>query len=129
MTESLKKNKTLKVAAYCLFTAATFWLFTAMSKDYSTTFYFPVHYNLPDTLTASTSKQDIEIAVLGPGWNILARELGVQVDPLEIQVSLAGQYAIKTNKYNAYIRKQLPGLILQDVNTDILELTVIQSND
>ena len=126
MTQSLQKNKTIKVAAYCILTAATFWLFTAMSKDYSTTFYFPVEYNLPDSLKIKEQHQNIEIAVLGPGWNILARELGVQVDPLSIKLTISGQYNIKTNKYNAYIRKQLPGLILQDVNTDLIELNVIQ---
>ena len=129
MTESLQKNKTLKVAAYCILTAATFWLFTAMGKDYSTTFYFPVTYKVPDSLKLQSEHQDIEIAVLGPGWNILARELGVQLEPLEIQVSLEGNYSIKTNKYKAYIRKQLPGLILHDVNTETLELTATKKND
>ena len=63
MTNPFKKNKRLKVAVYCVFAAATFWFFNAMSSGYTTEIDFPVRYDVQENQELVMSENKILISI------------------------------------------------------------------
>jgi hypothetical protein len=129
MPFKVKNRKKLKVAVYCLLTAATFWFFNTMGNRYVTDVHFPVKYKHPDSLTVEQSVDYIIVSVSGTGWNILNNQLGFKIDPVEITLKESGRYEIKTVEYTTFIRSQLDGIEMKQIITEQLDCKLIKTND
>ena len=129
MPFKVKNRKKLKVAVYCLLTAATFWFFNTMGNRYVTDVHFPVHYVHADNLIVEQSIDYIIVSVSGTGWNILNNQLGFKINPVEIILKESGRYEIKTVGYSTFIRSELDGLEMKQIITEQLYCKVIKTND
>ena len=129
MPLQVKNRKQLKVAVYCLLTAATFWFFNAMGNRYVTDVYFPVYYELPNDLALQKSTDDIVVSVSGTGWNIINSQLGFRLEPVEVKLQEQGRYEIKTVGYTTFIRSELAGLEIKQIITEQLDCQVNKAND
>jgi hypothetical protein len=129
MSLQVKNRKKLKVAVYCLMTAATFWFFNEMGNRFSTDVHFPVRYELSEGLVLEESTDYIFVSVSGTGWRILNNQLGFKIDPVRIRLAEPGRYEIKTIDYAAFIRSELDGIEMKQVFTENLSCVVKQEND
>ncbi len=127
MTNPFKKNRRLRVAVYCIITAATFWFFNAMSNRYTTEIDFPVRYEVQNNQELTSSENQILISIYGSGWNIVGNQLGFKVAPLKIKLENDGEYHISTKKYTGDIRNGLVGVELREIITSELICSVQKS--
>lgn len=74
--------------ALCFITAAIFWLFNALNKEYSTNIRFPLHFEFDQNqfAPARTLPQTILINVNGSGWDLFRKYFGVKVPMLTINL-------------------------------------------
>ncbi len=125
MTNPFRNKKKLKVAVYCILTAATFWFFNAMSNRYTTEINFPVEYVITSESGNIVSTDEyIVVSIYGSGWNIVGNQLGFKVVPLEISLEDIGDYHISTKKYTGQIRDGLVGVELKEIITSELVCVV-----
>ena len=129
MPLQVRNRKQLKVAVYCLMTAATFWFFNAMGNRYSTDVHFPVEYKLADGLSIDQNTDFIVVSVSGTGWNIISNQLGFKIDPVGINIIEEGRYEIATIDYTSFIRAQLDGIEMNQIITEKLMCSVRKEND
>lgn len=129
MPLQVKNRKQLKVAVYCLLTAATFWFFNAMGNRYVTDVYFPVQYEVAEGLVLDESTDDIIVSVSGTGWNIINNQIGFRLEPVEIRLDEEGRYEIKTVRYITFIRSELDGLEMKQIITEQLGCQVSKVDD
>lgn len=129
MPLQVKNRKQLKVAVYCLLTAATFWFFNAMGNRYVTDVYFPVQYEVTEGFVLDESTDDIIVSVSGTGWNIINNQIGFRLEPVEIRLDEEGRYEIKTVRYITFIRSELDGLEMKQIITEQLDCQVSKVDD
>lgn len=129
MPLKIKNRKKLKVAVYCLLTAATFWFFNEMGNRFSTDVHFPVKYELSEGLLLEQATEYIFVSVSGTGWSILNNQLGFKIEPVVISLVKPGKYEIKTIDYAAFIRSELDGIEMKQIFTEMLSCVVKQEND
>jgi hypothetical protein len=67
-------------------TAAIFWFFNALNKDYDTTIGYPVdwQFDAEEYIVIDELPERIRINVNGLGWNLLRASLGFKVKPVTI---------------------------------------------
>ena len=96
-----QKPDNLKVVVYCLLTAATFWLFSALNKEYDASVRYPINWLLDEQkfIIVEDLPKDIQINVSGLGWNLLRANSGFGLQPLKLSLneptannSLPGSY-------------------------------------
>lgn len=129
MPLQVKNRKQLKVAVYCLLTAATFWFFNTMGNRYVTDVYFPVQYEVTEGFVLDESTDDIIVSVSGTGWNIINNQIGFRLEPVEIRLDEEGRYEIKTAGYITFIRSELDGLEMKQIITEQLDCQVSKVDD
>ena len=107
----VKKPENLRVVFLAVATAAIFWFFNALNKDYDATVGYPVNwefdaeqYIVVDELPAS-----IRVNVKGLGWTLLRVSLGLKVTPINIALS------------NPALNKKIAGTSLTNRVDDNLE--------
>lgn len=88
--EKSKKTTMLRIKisniVVCLSIASVFWVFNALSHDYSAVVKYPVRLIInPDKYISNGSlTKDISVAVSGYGWSILTHSFGFRNQPLLI---------------------------------------------
>ncbi len=96
-----QKPDNLKVVVYCLLTAATFWFFSALNKEYDASVRYPVVWNFDQDkfIVVEELPENIQINVSGLGWNLLRVNSGFGLQPLNLRLtdptanhSLPGNY-------------------------------------
>jgi len=96
-----KKPDNLKVVAYCILTAATFWFFSALNKEYDASVKYPVEwvFDKESFIVVKELPENIQINVSGLGWNLLRANSGFRLPPLNLKLtdpttnhSLPGSY-------------------------------------
>ncbi len=96
-----KRPDNLKVVAYCILTAATFWFFSALNKTYDASVKYPVEWNFnhDEFIVIEELPEYIQINVSGLGWNLLRANSGVGLEALKLNLteptanhSLPGSY-------------------------------------
>ncbi len=96
-----KRPDNLKVVAYCIITAATFWFFSALNKEYDASVKYPVEWNFnrDEFIIIEELPEYIQINVSGLGWNLLRANSGVGLEALNLNLteptanhSLPGSY-------------------------------------
>lgn len=79
-----QKPDNLKVVVYCILTAATFWFFSALNKEYDTSVKYPVEWSFDNDayIIIEELPDDIQMNVSGLGWNLLRANSGIGLTPL-----------------------------------------------
>jgi hypothetical protein len=92
-------------------TAAIFWFFNALNKDYDTTIGYPVdwQFDSEEYIIIDELPERIRINVNGLGWNLLRASLGFKVKPVSIILS------------NPATNKKIAGISLTNRVDDELE--------
>jgi hypothetical protein len=81
-----RKRTRIITFSVCLLTAFVFWIFNALSNDYTTEINYPVklHYNKNKIISLKSPQQQVSLAVTGYGWTLLSLTFGLDVDPILI---------------------------------------------
>lgn len=81
------KKSNWKVILLCFSTAATFWFFNALNKEYTTRIDYPVKlvFNRDSLVALKEPPEEIPINVTGGGWQLLKSTISVNVDPVIIK--------------------------------------------
>jgi len=81
---ALLRRANWKIIILCFSTAATFWFFNALNKEYTTQIDYPVKLVFDrDSLVALRDPPDeIPINVTGGGWQLLKSTISVDVEPV-----------------------------------------------
>lgn len=84
-----QKPDNLKVVVYCILTAATFWLFSALNKEYDTSVRYPVvwDFDIDNYIVVEELPEDIQMNVSGLGWNLLRANSGVGLTPITLHLT------------------------------------------
>jgi len=123
----IRRPENLKIVALSISTAAIFWLFTALSKDYDTTVGYPVtwQFDAEEYIVIDELPGKIRMNVSGLGWSLLRASFGFKVKPVTIVLNnptsskkIAG--VSLTNKVN----DQLEELKLNHIVDDTLAINI-----
>ena len=81
------KKTNWKVILLCFSTAATFWFFNALNKEYTTRIDYPIKlvYNMDSLVALKDPPEEIPINVTGGGWQLLKSTISVSVEPVIIK--------------------------------------------
>lgn len=118
-----QKPDNLKVVVYCILTAATFWLFSALNKDYDASVKYPVDwdYDVESYIVVEELPDDIQLNVSGLGWNLLRANSGVGLTPITLRLSdPASKKSIAGNYFSNQIAEALEELQLNYIIQDSL---------
>lgn len=90
-------TKVLNIFA-CLSIALIFWVFNALSHDYSTVVKYPVQLviDADKYISSGSLNKDISVAVSGYGWAILSHTFGLQSQPLLLSANDLSSKKIST---------------------------------
>ena len=86
---NFRRPNNLKVVVLSIGTAAIFWFFNALNKDYDTTLGYPVNWQFDSEsyIVIDELPERIRVNVNGMGWNLLRASLGFKVKPVVIILS------------------------------------------
>ena len=124
-----KKPANLKVVVLCLSTAATFWLFNALNKEYDTSLRYPVEWGFDreDYVVIDELPDKIQMNVKGLGWNLVRATMGLKVQSLNINLSAPSlQKKIPGLSLTNDVAEELENLILNYIIDDTLYLNIDQ---
>jgi len=84
-----QKPANLKVVVYCILTAATFWFFSALNKEYDASVKYPVEWSFDYNkhIIVEELPENIQINVSGLGWNLLRANSGLGLQPLNLKLT------------------------------------------
>lgn len=126
--EKVKFNRQLLIYLFFLLVSICFWYLIALSKDYTTTINYSVHYtNFPKGKVLIADLPDkINLKVRGFGFNLLKYKLVGLYQPLNISIS---NYRIdllrKENKYTYFLlTRYTKEVIASQLSSDIQLLDV-----
>jgi hypothetical protein len=85
----LRNDKRVVVFLICLLIATTLWFLNALSKDYSTSIYYPVKYvNAPkNQFLANTPPKKLELKVQAHGFTLLRHKLNLSFSPIVLNLT------------------------------------------
>jgi hypothetical protein len=87
----------------CLLIATTLWFLNALSKDYSTSIYYPVKYVNPpkNQFLANTPPKKLELKVQAHGFTLLRHKLNLSFSPIVLNLTNITQNLVPdANGYN-----------------------------
>ena len=107
----LRRPENLRIVVLSIATAAVFWLFNALNKEYDATVSYPVNWDFDqeDFIVVDELPSSIKLNVNGLGWNLLRVSLGLKANPLNVDLP------------NPSINKKIPGVSLTNRIADNLE--------
>jgi len=108
-------------------TAAIFWFFNALNKEYTARISYPVQviYNKDSLVAVNDLPREIPVNVTGGGWQLLKKTISTNVDPIKITPKNPVQtyYLTSTNLLPAF-SQELDGLNVNYVAIDTLFLDI-----
>lgn len=124
----VRKNQKgdLRIVAFCILGSALFWLFNALTKDYSTIIAYPIRFEYDQDKIMPLSKlpSNINLDVTGTGWNLLSGSLSSNLKPYVYHLSESralGQNITFSGLY-PFVQKSMHGLVVNNVIVDSLNL-------
>lgn len=99
----LRNDKRVVVFLVCLLIATTLWFLNALSKDYSTSIYYPVKYVNPpkNQFLANTPPKKLELKVQAHGFTLLRHKLNLSFSPIVLNLTNITQNMVPgTDGYN-----------------------------
>ncbi len=118
-----KKPDNLKVVAYCILTAATFWFFSALNKEYDASVKYPVEwvFDKERFIVVEEMPENIQINVSGLGWNLLRANSGFGLQPLSLKLTdPATNHSLPGNYFANQVAEALDELQLNYIIEDSL---------
>ncbi|MEN8250430.1 MAG: hypothetical protein ABFS32_15960 [Bacteroidota bacterium] len=123
----LKRPENLRIIILSIGTAATFWFFNALNKEYDTTLSYPVSWEF-DTETyiiIDELPERIQINVKGMGWTLLRTTLGLRVKSIPIVLNNpASRKRISGASLTNRVADELDDLALNYILDDSLSLNI-----
>jgi YbbR domain-containing protein len=116
-----------KAVVLCLFAAATFWLFNAFNKNYSTTIQFPlsVEFDTVKYVQVESLPEQVRVNVSGLGWDLFRKSLGFNLPILSLPVEKPAEVKkIVASTLIPEFTSQLGGLKINFIATDTLRLNI-----
>lgn len=107
--------------------AAIFWLFNAFNKSHSSTIRFPLQfeYNSQRFVAVHPLPHHISINVMGSGWDLIRRSLGIKLPALVIPLERpVDTRKLATSSLTPVLVSQLGGLQINYIVTDTLYLQI-----
>ncbi|MCF6351638.1 MAG: hypothetical protein L3J06_01370 [Cyclobacteriaceae bacterium] len=118
-----KKPDNLKVVVYCILTAATFWFFSALNKEYDASVKYPVEWSFDYNkyIIIEELPENIQINVSGLGWNLLRANSGLGLQPLNLKLTdPATNHRLPGNYFASQVAEALDELQLNYIIEDSL---------
>jgi hypothetical protein len=118
-----QKPDSLKVVVYCILTAATFWFFSALNKEYDASVRYPVEWNfdLDNYVVVEELPEDIQMNVSGLGWKLLRANSGIGLTPLTLRLTdPTSNKSLPGNYFSNQIAEELEQLQLNYIIEDSL---------
>lgn len=122
-----QKPDNLKVVVYCVLTAATFWFFSALNKDYDASVKYPVEWIFENDafVVIEELPEDIQMNVSGIGWNLLRANSGIGLTPLTINLTdPSSKKSIPGNYFENQVAEALDQLQLNYIIEDTLVFNI-----
>lgn len=131
--EKIKKSKPkmfstkmLNIFA-CLSIALIFWVFNALSHDYSTVVKYPVRLiiDADKYISSGSLNKDVSVAVSGYGWSILAHSFGIQNQPILLSANDLSLQKIATEAtLLPQLRSILPDIKILNIIEDTISFDI-----
>ncbi len=118
-----QKPDHLKVVVYCILTAATFWFFSALNKEYDASVRYPVEWNfdVENYIVVEELPEDIQMNVSGLGWSLLRANSGFGLTPMTLRLTdPASKKSIAGNYFSNQVAEALDELQLNYIIEDSL---------
>lgn len=114
----IKRPGNLKVVVLCIFTAATFWIFDALSEEQETSVKYPIEWSFDreSYVVVEDLPDNLQMNVKGLGWNLLRASMGLRLDPLILPLSAP-------SSQNKIVGASLSNIVAEEL--DVLELNYI----
>ena len=122
-----QKPDNLKVVVYCIVTAATFWLFSALNKQYDATVRFPVMWEFDPVkyITVEELPDNIQMNVSGLGWNLLRTNSGFGLTPITLRLAdPVSKKRLPATYFENQIAEELDQLQLNYIIEDSLHFNI-----
>lgn len=118
------KGVNWKVVLLCFSTAATFWFFNALNKEYTTRINYPVElvFNKDSLVALKDAPEEIPINVTGGGWQLLKRTVSVNVKP----VILKPENPVQTHFFTANNLLPIFSSQLTDLNINYIAIDTVE---
>ena len=119
--------KQWKVVVVAFLTAATFWFFNSLNKNYTTSLNYPVEFNFDrDSLvTIKRLPASIELDVTGGGWSLLRKTALFSPEPLNVKLeNPVGLATLNWIEMLPIIREQITDLNVNQILEDTLSLRI-----
>jgi hypothetical protein len=124
--EPLKKVN-WKVVLLCFTTAATFWFFNALNKEYTTRINYPVKlvFDRDSLVALKDAPEEVPINVTGGGWQLLKRTISVNVQPVLLKpVNPVYTQYFTANNLLPIFSSQLTDLNINYIAIDTIEFKI-----
>lgn len=123
----LKKPGNLKVVVLCIATAATFWIFDALSEEHETSVKYPIEwaFDREEYVVVEDLPENLQMNVKGLGWNLLRASMGLRVEPLILPLTApSSQNKIIGASLANVVAEELDQLELNYIIDDTLRLNI-----
>ncbi|MEN8118111.1 MAG: CdaR family protein [Bacteroidota bacterium] len=133
--EKLKNDKRIVVFLVCVLIATALWFLNALSKDYTTSIYYPVKYvNAPkNQFLSNEPPSKLELKVDAHGFTLLRHKLSLSFSPIVLNLnnitrnlkSENGVYSVNTNSLSRGISSQVSNEIsVSDIRPEIIKIVL-----
>jgi len=119
--------KNWKVVLFSFLGATTFWLFTALNKDYSALVSYPINFEFDEdsVVVIDPLPEVVKVDVSSGGWNLLRRTLWFSVTPLKVELDNPTDIRFLTRStLLRVVQDQLRGLAVNYLLTDTLFINI-----
>jgi len=119
--DKLRNDKRVVIFLVCLLIATVLWFLNALSKDYSTSIYYPVKYvDTPKNLfLANVPPKNLELKVQAHGFTLLRHKLNLSFSPIVLNVSNIIQNSLPDDDGYNINTDNLLGRISDQVSNEI----------
>lgn len=107
--------------------AATFWFFNALNKQYATSLSHPIRfaYNRDSLISVRPLPTEVELDVEGGGWSLIRRTSLFNPNPIEIEIdNPAGKKHLSWIETLPEVREQMGDIVVNQVLQDTLRLQI-----
>lgn len=121
------KGVNWKVVLLCFTTAATFWFFNALNKEYTTRINYPIElvFNRDSLVALKDAPDEIPINVTGGGWQLLKRTISYGVSPVTLKpVNPVHTQFFTSNNLLPIFANQLTDLNINYIAVDTIEFKI-----
>lgn len=119
--------KQWKVVVVAFLTAATFWFFNSLNKNYTTSLNYPVEFifNSDSLISVKRLPENIELDVSGGGWSLLRKTAVFSPSPLQIELqNPTTTQLLSWIELLPIVRDQIQDLVVNQILEDTLSVQI-----